>query len=194
MQWLARSTLENTRGLYHRLREEYDLVIIDTPPILAVSDAMALSTQADATLFAVRWGMTPRAAVKLGLRRLLGSSHRPTVAGIVLTMVNTREHSRCGYEDLIFCTKELVDYYSSIKRNDAGAQLKPRIEPRWSDRATARGMRDKPAPARKDIESEQLPPAIAGVARSSTHTSSRATVARRSARAAVLAASGARPT
>jgi len=119
----ARSTLENTRGLFHRLREEYDLVIIDTPPILAVSDAMALSTQADATLFAVRWGMTPRAAVKLGLRRLLGSSHRPTVAGIVLTMVNTREHSRYGYEDLIFCTKELVDYYSSIKRNDARTPL-----------------------------------------------------------------------
>jgi polysaccharide biosynthesis transport protein len=119
----ARSTLENTLGLFRRLREEYDLVIIDTPPILAVSDAMALSTQADATLFAVRWGMTPRAAVKLGLRRLLDSSHRPTVTGIVLTMVNVREHSRYGYEDSTLYTKELVSYHASTKRKDARTPL-----------------------------------------------------------------------
>jgi polysaccharide biosynthesis transport protein len=112
----ARSTLENTLGLFRRLREEYDLVIIDTPPILAVSDAMTLSAQADATLFVVRWGMTPRAAVKLGLRRLLGSSHHPTIAGIVLAMVNTREHARYGYEDSALYTKELVRYHSSIKK------------------------------------------------------------------------------
>jgi polysaccharide biosynthesis transport protein len=115
----ARSALENTLGLFRRLREEYDLVIVDTPPILAVSDAIALSTQADATLFAVRWGMTPRAAVKLGLRRLLGSSHRRTVTGIVLTMVNVREHSRYGYEDSALYTKELVGYHLSITGKDA---------------------------------------------------------------------------
>lgn len=113
----ARSTLENTLGLFRRLRDEYDLVMIDTPPILAVSDAMALSTQADATLFAVRWGITPRAAVKLGLRRLLGSSRRSTVAGIVLTMVNTREHSRYGYEYSAIYKKDLVSYRTKKKRN-----------------------------------------------------------------------------
>jgi succinoglycan biosynthesis transport protein ExoP len=119
----ARSALENTLGLFRRLREEYDLVIVDTPPILAVSDAMALSTQSDATLFAVRWGMTPRAAVKLGLRRLLGSSRRRNFIGIVLTMVNTREHSRYGHEDSALYTKELVGYHSSIKRERAPTSL-----------------------------------------------------------------------
>jgi succinoglycan biosynthesis transport protein ExoP len=114
----ARSALENTLGLFRRLRQEYDLVIVDTPPILAVSDAMALSSQADATLFAVRWGMTPRAAVKVGLRRLLGSSHRQTVAGIVLTMVNTRKHSRYGDEDSELYSKELVGYHSSVAGKD----------------------------------------------------------------------------
>ncbi|HXO89712.1 MAG TPA: hypothetical protein VN849_02890, partial [Stellaceae bacterium] len=59
------------------------------------------------------------------------------------------------------------------------AQLKPRIESRWSDRATLRRMRRKPALFRKDIESEQLPPAIADVAQSPTPASSRAAVARR---------------
>jgi Mrp family chromosome partitioning ATPase len=115
----ARSALESTRGLFRSLREEYDLIIVDSPPVLAVSDAMALSAQADATLFAVRWGATPRAAVKLGLRRLLRSSNSGTATGIVLTMVNPREHSRHGYADSAFYAKELVGYHSSNKARDA---------------------------------------------------------------------------
>jgi succinoglycan biosynthesis transport protein ExoP len=122
----ARSALENTLGLFRRLREEYDLVIVDTPPILAVSDAMALSTQADATLFAVRWGVTPRAAVKIGLRRMLGSSHRRNFTGIILTMVNAREHSRYGHEDSALYTKELISYHSSINRKRGRTPLAAR--------------------------------------------------------------------
>jgi succinoglycan biosynthesis transport protein ExoP len=108
----ARSALESTLGLFRRLREEYDLVIIDSPPVLAVSDAMALSAQADATLFAVRWGATPRSAAKLGLKRLRDAGG---IAGIVLTMVNPREHSRSGYADSAFYAKELVSYHSSVE-------------------------------------------------------------------------------
>jgi hypothetical protein len=49
-------------GLFRRLREADDLIVIDSPPVLAVADAMSLAAQADAALFAVRWGLTPRAA------------------------------------------------------------------------------------------------------------------------------------
>jgi polysaccharide biosynthesis transport protein len=107
----ARCALERTLGLFRRLREEYDLVIIDSPPVLAVSDAMALANHADATLLAVRWGVTPRAAVKLVQRRLRGSGNGETVAGIVLTMVNPRLHSRYGYADSASYAKELLSYH-----------------------------------------------------------------------------------
>jgi len=107
----ARCALEKTFGLFRRLRDEYDLVIIDTPPILAVSDAMALSNHADATLLAVRWGVTPRAAVQLAQRRLLGSSKGGPAIGIVLTMVNPRLHARYGFADSASYTKELLSYY-----------------------------------------------------------------------------------
>jgi len=117
---IARSAPLNILGLFRRLREEYDLIIVDTPPILAVSDAMALCTQADASLFAVRWGVTPRAAVKLGLRRLLGTDQGRNFTGIILTMVNAREHSRYGHDDSALYTKELVGYYrSSVEGKDA---------------------------------------------------------------------------
>src|SRR5262249_24689425 len=62
---------------------------------------------------------------------------------------------------------------------DSDAQPKPPMEPRRSGRATARGMRAKPPLAHKGIESEQLPPVIADVARSSSAPSSRVAVARR---------------
>jgi uncharacterized protein involved in exopolysaccharide biosynthesis/cellulose biosynthesis protein BcsQ len=107
----ARCGLEGTLVLFRHLREEYDLVIIDSPPVLAVSDAMALTNHADATLLAVRWGVTLQATVKLVQRRLLGSGNGGTVAGIVLTMVNPRLHSRYGFTDSALYAKELLGYH-----------------------------------------------------------------------------------
>jgi polysaccharide biosynthesis transport protein len=108
----ARAGLEGGLDALRRLRQEYDLIIIDSPPTLAVADAMVLSAQADAILFAVRWGSTPRAAVKLGLRRLHALPHSAAV-GAVLTMVDARVHSRSGYEDSAFYAANLVGYYGS---------------------------------------------------------------------------------
>ncbi len=65
------------------------------------------------------------------------------------------------------------------KLKESGAQPKLRAVPRRSDQATARGMRDKPLSARKDVENEQLPPAIADVVQPPSPASSRVTVARR---------------
>jgi hypothetical protein len=73
---------------------------------------MVLSAQADATLFAVRWGTTPRAVAKLGLKRLHLSSRNGTMAGIVLTMVNAREHVSYGYPDSALYSKKLLSYHS----------------------------------------------------------------------------------
>ena len=97
--------------MFRLLRDEYDLIIIDTPPVLAVSDAMALSSYADAILLAGRWARTPRAAVKLAQRRLLGYGNDGPAIGIVLTMVNPRLHSRYGFADSASYTKELLSYY-----------------------------------------------------------------------------------
>jgi capsular exopolysaccharide synthesis family protein len=108
----ARAGFESGLGVLRQLREEYDLIVIDSPPVLAVADAMALSAQADGALFAVRWGSTPRAAVKLGLRHLHTLAYGASVAA-VLTMVDARVHSRSGYEDSAFYMGNLVRYYGS---------------------------------------------------------------------------------
>ncbi|MCK2029561.1 polysaccharide biosynthesis tyrosine autokinase [Microbacterium galbinum] len=76
-------------GGLHRIvdeaRDSYDYVIIDTAPVLSVSDALWLSTMADGTLFVVRSNRTKAA----DLTRALGSleSTRTPVLGIVLNGV-----------------------------------------------------------------------------------------------------------
>jgi Mrp family chromosome partitioning ATPase len=61
-------------------------VILDTPPVLAVSDARAISRQADAVVFVCRWSRTPRRAAAAALN-LLDRDGAP-VAGVALTMVD----------------------------------------------------------------------------------------------------------
>lgn len=72
----------------------YDLVIIDTPPILAVSDAAVVARAVDTTLFLVRWATTSRDMVVQALKQLKNFDCR--VAGLVLNQVNLNEMASYG--------------------------------------------------------------------------------------------------
>ena len=52
------------------LRERYDYVFIDTPPVDLVVDAVALSSQCDGVIYVVRAGQTERGAVLHGMEQL----------------------------------------------------------------------------------------------------------------------------
>ena len=56
-------------ALLAAVRERYDLVVLDTPPVLPVADALVLAQHADATLMVVRWEKTARPAVQDAVRR-----------------------------------------------------------------------------------------------------------------------------
>jgi capsular exopolysaccharide synthesis family protein len=81
--------------LIGQLRERYDHIIIDSPPVLAVPDARVLSRHADLTVFAVRWGATTRTQVRQGLEML--ESIGQTADGAVLTQVDRRKMKGYGY-------------------------------------------------------------------------------------------------
>ncbi|MFP6732148.1 MAG: polysaccharide biosynthesis tyrosine autokinase, partial [Alphaproteobacteria bacterium] len=59
------------RALIAALREIYDLVVIDTPPVLALSDTLVLLRSVDKTVFLVQWEKTRRETVIAGLRQVL---------------------------------------------------------------------------------------------------------------------------
>lgn len=68
---------EKFRSFLRELREQFDLVILDTPPILPVPDAVTISEQVDAFILLFRFGHTPhhlfRQAIEdLGERKIVG--------------------------------------------------------------------------------------------------------------------------
>ena len=85
------------KALLESLRDTYDLVVIDSPPLHVVSDARVLARLADTTVFLVRWAKTRREVALLGLRQIVEAG--ANLAGVVLSMVNVRKHARYGYAD-----------------------------------------------------------------------------------------------
>lgn len=79
------------------LRDGYDLVLLDTPPALAMSDTRVIAQIADATLLCVRWRATSRGVAAAAIELLEES--QATVVGIALTRVDPRAHARSGYAD-----------------------------------------------------------------------------------------------
>ena len=65
------------------LARDYDVVVIDSPPILGLADAPALSALADGVIFVVESDRNRRGSLKTALRRL--RSMRPILLGAVLT-------------------------------------------------------------------------------------------------------------
>ena len=94
--------------LINDLRAEYDLVLIDTAPVVAISDARTIAAQADMTLLVVHPEKTDAEAINQALANLghwprgtLYAAPRPKIAGFVLTMqsdVRMRQLSGKYYE------------------------------------------------------------------------------------------------
>jgi exopolysaccharide transport family protein len=84
-------------ALLKELRDGFDMVILDTAPVLAVAETRVLASQADAVMFLTRWRKTPAKAAEAALRSLEQSN--ATVAGAVLTQVDMQEQARYGYGD-----------------------------------------------------------------------------------------------
>ena len=76
-------------GILSGLREEMDFVLVDSPPVLTVSDAAALSTRVDAIVVAVRLGIVNRPMLR-DLARELDASPAAKL-GFVLTGVGSAE-------------------------------------------------------------------------------------------------------
>ncbi|SFD95446.1 polysaccharide biosynthesis tyrosine autokinase [Salipiger profundus] len=77
------------------LREQYDTVIIDTPPVLVVPDARIIAQRVDSIIFVVKWDSTQKGQVRAALASF-ESVGRP-VDGLVLNAINQRGMKKYGY-------------------------------------------------------------------------------------------------
>ncbi len=85
--------------LIGKLTEKYDLVIIDSAPLLPVHDARVLAPLVNSVLLVVRWEKTPRDAVGVAARTLADTQAH--VAGVVLTRADSSRYKyyAFGYQD-----------------------------------------------------------------------------------------------
>ncbi|AUG54551.1 protein tyrosine kinase [Thalassospira marina] len=92
------------------LREHFDFIVLDAPPILAVSDSKVIGLMADKMLYVVKWDSTPRGLVKAGLKETTEAGI--DLAGAVLTQVNVKKHAKYGYGDYGYYYGRYKDYYA----------------------------------------------------------------------------------
>lgn len=102
------SWIDRLPTLLEALRRQYDIIIIDTPPICSISEATLLACQGDATVLAVRCGKTPREALKLALRKL--GEAGAVQAGAVLTLVKEQHQDSYGYTEAKYLTRGIETY------------------------------------------------------------------------------------
>jgi len=76
----------NMRDLIAELRQQFDHIVIDTPPTLSVTDAVVLSPRADATILVIRSGHTTKQALRRA--RDILTQVNAHVAGVLLNAVD----------------------------------------------------------------------------------------------------------
>lgn len=89
---MALFTTPAFEALIASLRERYDRIIIDTPPVAASADTAILSVIADVTILVVRWRATTYSAVVEALHQM--ALYSLPVAGIVLNQLDPRATAR----------------------------------------------------------------------------------------------------
>jgi succinoglycan biosynthesis transport protein ExoP len=98
---------ERMKQLISRMREVFDYVVVDTPPVGPVIDPVIVGNLADKTIFIVEWASTPRELVMTNMRQL--QNHK-RIAGIVLNSVKQERAKKYGGE--YYYGKTYEKYYS----------------------------------------------------------------------------------
>jgi len=80
--------------IMNTLRNTYDRIIIDSPPVLPVSDPAILSTHADSIVYVVKFDSTGMQQIKAGVQQL--RRHHARIAGVVLNQVDIRKAEKYG--------------------------------------------------------------------------------------------------
>jgi len=86
-------TSERMDALVGYLKKTFDFVLFDTPPILAVSDALAMGPMADAIILIARGGHTPIQAIRQAKQKL--DMHKLRCQGVIINGVDLLEQD--GY-------------------------------------------------------------------------------------------------
>ncbi len=80
------------KEMLHRLSEQFDLVIVDTPPFLVVTDASIIASEAGSTILVIRSGVQSEVQIADTVKKLQRSEAR--IAGAVVNAIPLRRSNR----------------------------------------------------------------------------------------------------
>jgi succinoglycan biosynthesis transport protein ExoP len=107
------------RDVLLQLREQYDHIVIDTPPSLSVTDAVVLSPRADAVVLVIRSGQTTKQALRRSRDTLMQVNAK--VVGVLLNAVDLSSPDYYYYYE--YQTK-----YARYYRDEEGHVVEDEVE------------------------------------------------------------------
>jgi capsular exopolysaccharide synthesis family protein len=103
-------------GIIAKLRNHFDVVVVDSPPLLPLVDGRALVEQSDAVILTVGWNQTPR-SLFLKAVEMLGPI-RNRIVGTVLTRVDLRRLTLYEYNSTAYDSSKV--YGTAMLRDASG--------------------------------------------------------------------------
>ena len=97
-------------AMLNMLQQSYDLIIIDTGPILLMAETRVVTSKVDQVVVAARWRKTSKGVLRETLKVL--RDFNANIAGVVLTFVDLRKRSQHAY------TAANYKAYAKYYRND----------------------------------------------------------------------------
>jgi Mrp family chromosome partitioning ATPase len=97
---------EKMEELIRELEQRFDLVILDSAPVLPVAEARAVAAMADGVMLVMRWRKTPARVGQLALQELDRAG--ANVVGALLARVNMRASASFGADGYYYKAYEAV--------------------------------------------------------------------------------------
>jgi succinoglycan biosynthesis transport protein ExoP len=132
--------------LVAELRRRFDIVILDTPPVVPVTDATVVATYVDGVMVVFRHGKTRRAHLATSLRLLRGVNAR--VLGFVLNMKPLKGREASGYGRYGYRGDRAAE---PAARRRLGRRRHAGVAEEWAGgTSSGRAYRDRPVDGRRD--------------------------------------------
>jgi polysaccharide biosynthesis transport protein len=97
------------QALLETLAKSYDLIVLDSAPVLTVSDGLALCGLVDKVAFVIRWAESRQSVVMRALQATIEAG--AAAPGIILSRVNIKKHASYAYADSGMYYGRALEYY-----------------------------------------------------------------------------------
>jgi capsular exopolysaccharide synthesis family protein len=99
------------KDLLNLLSARFDLVIVDSAPVLAVAETALLAAEVDATIMIVRWGKSNQHTAEEAIKELRRGG--ANLVGLVMSRIDLFKHARYGFRDQASWYGQLKRYYQT---------------------------------------------------------------------------------